>query len=150
MALFIAGLQGSPDDVAIHIQRVEKDSMQEPSHEISAELALSGSFGVVPLYLRLSRRAVLANVIRVCGSDGQLLIPTAFSTSACLRAGNKVVQIKYQEANAAKSSEHAFQLEHEAVLGGYFAGTVRKLLHFRNFALLTRLLEELTLVRGCP
>ncbi len=150
MALFIMGLQKDSKDISFHIQRVEKDPVVEPSHEVRAELTLSNQDRFIPLSVSLSRRTALANVVRVCGSNGQLLVSTGFTTSACVRTKGKVLQLKYEQTNAAKSVEHAFHLEYNAVLGHPSAESTRNLLCFTNFALLTRVLEGLTTAERCP
>jgi len=143
MALYVSGLDESRD-VAFSIERARKTPPNEPSHEVKATLVLHLPAGRVPLSLALSRRGALPNVVRVCGTKGELLIPTSYSSSAYLRADNQVLVLAGVSHHVARDVESAFAAQYEVLLRPIGSGGATALIDFSRFGLLTRILEGLT------
>jgi len=142
MALYAAGLEGCPD-ISISVERVEKTPRKEPSHEARAVLTLSTPHGTVPLYIALSRKTELANVVRLLGSKRELILPTRFSSSAFIKVGSEVEAIR-PEGGVTGSVQDAFKREYEELIQlsrGEEAGSCLDLL---GFGLLVRVLDVLT------
>jgi predicted dehydrogenase len=84
MALFMAGLDVSP----LNISKVEiKKNKQEPSHEISASMLLNSADQEFDFRVKFSRKILLANKIRITGSNGYLDIPVGLANY--IRLGTK-------------------------------------------------------------
>jgi predicted dehydrogenase len=144
IALFLIDLKNLSNNI-LHIQRLEKEPKLEPSHSVNAKLILNSSFlGQIAINISLSRRITLANIIRVCGTEGKLIIRTGFAKEAVVHLKNKSFLLKFEQSCAAKSISHAFNLEYEPIIGGSCSELVSKLLCFENFELLSYILEILT------
>jgi predicted dehydrogenase len=84
MALFVTGLDNSP--MVLSNVVIKKDKA-EPSHEVFASMLLDSADQKFKLSVKFSRKILLANKIRITGSNGYLDIPTGLSNY--VRLGTK-------------------------------------------------------------
>ena len=85
-ALFICGLDDLAwSDVAAERIRVERWPDREPSHVVRAELVLRGRGFEIPVAARLSRKEPLANVVRVKGERGEILVDVWYRPTCLLK-----------------------------------------------------------------
>ncbi|MDR7465438.1 MAG: Gfo/Idh/MocA family oxidoreductase [Armatimonadota bacterium] len=145
MALFICGLDDlAPGTVATEVLRLERWPSQEPSHEFDADLALGMPSGEIPLAIRLSRREPLANVVRVRGDQGELLVSAWHSRTVLLRAnGGSQRQAGDLRSVHAATSQGCFVEEHLEAWRTWALGQQDSPLHLRHFGFLTWLVQTL-------
>jgi predicted dehydrogenase len=84
MALFIAGMDTSP--LNISNMDIKKDKT-EPSQEISASMSLSTLENEFSFSIKFSRKILLANKIRITGSNGYVDVPVGLANY--VRLGTK-------------------------------------------------------------
>lgn len=81
MALYILGLD--EEELSFSVERVEKDSPTEPSHEVRATLRLDRLDGPLRVDLAFSRMRPLAQAVKILGERGEWLVtPTVHAMSA--------------------------------------------------------------------
>lgn len=114
MALYICRLDDlSPGAVSVKVVRLERWPAREPSHEVVADLVLRAPSAEVPVLIRLSRREPLANVIRVRGDRGELLVPAWHSRTVLLRTNGSSQRLTVDpRSDHTATSQGCFVEEH--------------------------------------
>jgi predicted dehydrogenase len=145
MALYICGLDDlSPGAVTVEVLRLERWPAQEPSHELFADLVLRTPSVEVPVVIRLSRREPLANVVRVRGDHGELLVSAWHSRTVLLRASGTSQRLAGDLRSAhTATSQGCFVEEHLEAWRTWALGQEDSPLRLAHFGFLTWLLQRL-------
>lgn len=145
MALFISGFDHlEADSACLQDLRVERWPAHEPSHQMHADFVLRASQFMVPFHVRLSRRMPLANLVRVQGEDGEVLVDLWYRRTALVRANGAVSQVSAEPSSIhTTTAQGCFVAEHlelwrTLALPGYDSP-----LALAHAGLLTRVLETL-------
>lgn len=145
LALFICGIDGTaPDAVAAEVVRLERWPEREPCHELRADLVLVTDGLALPVVVRLSRRESLANVIRVQGDSGELLVSVWYGHTALLRTNGSSLKLAGHDRTLhASTYPGCFLAEHLEIWRAWALAEKDSLLALRRFGVLTRLLQRL-------
>lgn len=84
-ALFIAGIDTI--EMSSTVVKITKDK-EEPAHDIDAKLKIATTTGDIDFTVKLSRRVLLSNKIRVVGENGFIDIPAGMSSFLRLSSKN--------------------------------------------------------------
>lgn len=95
MALYIAKLDSM--EMLASLSSIRKDKV-EPAHDVEANLVLNSPIGEVDFRIKLSRRQMLANKIRITGTNGFIDIPTLISNYVRLGSKNSST-VLYSKVN---------------------------------------------------
>ncbi len=145
MALYICRLDDlSPGTVSVEVMRLEKWPAQEPSHEVMADLVLRAPSAEVSVVIRLSRREPLANVVRVRGDRGELLVPAWHSRTVLLRSDGSSQRLAVApRSDHTATSQGCFVEEHLEAWRAWALGQEDSPLRLGHFGFLTWLLQRL-------
>jgi predicted dehydrogenase len=95
MALYIACLDQI--ELTPKILNIKKDK-EEPAHDVEANLALETQFSKIDLKVKLSRRLLLSNKVRITGENGFIDVPAVMTNH--LRMGTeKSSTVVYSDIN---------------------------------------------------
>ncbi len=144
-SLFVGGIDDqAADKVEVGVVGLDRWPGSEPSHDFRAELVLRGDDFNVSLLIHVSRTELLANVIRVRGERGEILLSSEYGRSALVRTERDAKRlIGTPGSEYATSLVGCFLAEHIEMwraLGGESSNSPLALDHF---GLLTHILEVL-------
>jgi predicted dehydrogenase len=98
MVLYLLRLDEVAIGASAEVGEVAKTPAREPSHECRVSLVLhDGADRSVPVELMLSRLRPLARAVKVRGSFGTLVVPTAFARAPILFNGAQAFKIRAAE-----------------------------------------------------
>jgi predicted dehydrogenase len=149
-ALFICGVEDTAwSDVAAERLRVDRWPEREPSHDVAADVVLRGSAFEIPVTLRLSRREPLANVVRVRGERGDILVDVWFRPACLIKTNGAWTPVAGKIPVPYADSTSGCYLAEDLELWRVWAGREQDSpLALAHFGLLTGLLEMLAAGRG--
>lgn len=135
MVMFAIGFDERDFDVSV--QKMHTIPAAEPSHDVQAEMQLSGDRRAIELTVRLSRFELLANVIRICCERGTLELPVAGGPRLRLRGPAGELTLETHDG------EQRFNRAFVAQLERIVAGELCEDLAGSRFIAVTRVLESL-------
>ncbi|RZK38503.1 MAG: Gfo/Idh/MocA family oxidoreductase [Pedobacter sp.] len=93
MALFVSGLDKT-QDFSVDIVDLSKDKL-EPAHHVEAALKINAGTSKIDFKLKLSRRTILANKIRIKGENGHIDISVQLTNYVRLTGKNGKSTVLY-------------------------------------------------------
>lgn len=147
VALFVSGID-DPAAGAVTAERVriKRWPGSEPSHEMRAEFVLRGADLEIPVMAQLSRREPLANVVRVQGEQGEVLVDVWYRRTFLLRVNGAWTKLTGEAPGYTGSAQGCVVAENLELWRVWALRGHDSKLALAHFELLTRLLE--TLVGG--
>jgi len=144
-SLFICGIDDQAvDDVEVDVVGIDRWPGSEPSHHLRAQLALRADGLEVSVVLHVSRTEPLANLVRVQGERGELLVSADYGRTALLKTGRDSRRLSDgADAEYATSLPGCFLAEHMEMWRAWTRTNGGSLLALDHFGLLTHLLEVL-------
>lgn len=143
--LFICGIDSPGETLAADITATARWPDEEPSHDLQASLRMRADGCDTALTLHLSRVEALANVIRVRGERGEILVSSDYRDHALLRTERGATRLMPEmEIPHTANLFGCFLAEHLELWRLWSGAAAESVLSLGRFAHLTRLLEALS------
>ena len=132
------------------INEIEKEPVREPSHVCRATVTLNDArFNNLKMHLNLSRVDPVARIVKIYGTRGRVLVPTAFSHIPILECENGDSDFPREMSGPVAMDETGcFLLEHQCMIEHLLKRSGKSVLDGENFVSLVGIMESLAAGNG--
>ena len=143
MVLYILSLDG--ERLEWRIDEIEKEPVREPSHVCRATVTLNDArCNNLKMHLNLSRVDPVARIVKIYGTRGRVLVPTAFSQIPILECENGDSDFPREMSGPVPIDETGcFLLEHRCMIEHLLKRSGKSVLDGENFVSLVGIMESL-------